>query len=89
MLAPVLAPIGLAMGINEIHLGVVFCISLIVGFVPPPFGANLFTVVGITKQPFGEVMIGVLPFLAASFIALILCIIFPPIVTFLPSLLSA
>ena len=89
MLAPVLAPIGLAMGINEIHLGVVFCISLIVGFVTPPFGANLFTVVGITKQPFGEVVIGVLPFLAASFIALILCIIFPPIVTFLPSLLSA
>ena len=36
-----------------------------------------------------QLVVGVLPFLAASFIALILCIIFPPIVTFLPSLLSA
>lgn len=89
MLAPVLAPIGLAMGIDEIHLGVVFCICLIVGFVTPPFGANLFTVVGITKQPFGEVVMGVLPFLAAAFLALILCIAFPPLVTFLPSFLAA
>ncbi len=88
MLAPVLAPIGLAMGINEIQLGVVFCITLIVGFVTPPFGANLFTVVGLTKQPFGDVVVGVLPFLIATFIALILCIIFPPIVTFLPGLVA-
>lgn len=89
MLAPVLSPIGLALGIDSIHLGVIFCISLIVGFVTPPFGANLFTVVGITKQPFGEVVVGVLPFLLASFIALILCIIFPPLVTFLPSFLAS
>lgn len=86
MLAPILVPIGTAMGIHEIHLGVVFCLALIVGFVTPPFGANLFSVVGLTKQPFGEVVKGVIPFLIAAFIALLMVICIPQIATFLPSL---
>lgn len=88
VLAPILSPIGTALGINEIHLGVIFCITLIVGFVTPPFGANLFTVVGITKQPFGDVVKGVLPFLAATFATLIILILFPQLVTFLPGFVS-
>ena len=87
MLAPILAPIGLQMGINDIHLGIVFCLTLICGFVTPPFGGNLFAVVGLTKQPFGDVVKGVLPFLAASLIALLLVIFIPQIATFLPGLL--
>ncbi len=87
VLAPILAPIGTAMGIDEIHLGVIFCITLIVGFVTPPFGANLFTVVGITKQPFGDVVSGVLPFLAVVFLTLIVLICCPVLITFLPSLM--
>lgn len=85
MLAPILVPIGTAMGIQEIHLGIVFCVSLIVGFVTPPFGANLFAAVGLTKQPFAEVVKGVIPFLIAALIALILLVVFPQISMFLPS----
>lgn len=89
MLAPILVPIGTTMGIDDIHLGVAFCLALIVGFVTPPFGANLFSVVGLTKLPFSEVVKGVIPFLVAAFIALILVIVFPPFATFLPNLLAA
>ena len=85
MLAPILVPIGTAMGIQDIHLGIVFCVSLIVGFVTPPFGANLFAAVGLTKQPFAEVVKGVIPFLIAAWIALILLVVFPQISMFLPS----
>ena len=85
MLAPILVPIGTAMGIQDIHLGIVFCVSLIVGFVTPPFGANLFAAVGLTKQPFSEVVKGVVPFLIAALIALILLVVFPQISMFLPS----
>lgn len=85
MLAPILVPIGTAMGIQDIHLGIVFCVSLIVGFVTPPFGANLFAAVGLTKQPFAEVVKGVIPFLIAALIALILLVVFPQISMFLPS----
>ena len=85
MLAPILVPIGTAMGIQDIHLGIVFCVSLIIGFVTPPFGANLFAAVGLTKQPFAEVVKGVIPFLIAALIALILLVVFPQISMFLPS----
>ncbi|MBQ3210055.1 MAG: TRAP transporter large permease [Oscillospiraceae bacterium] len=87
MLAPILAPIGLQLGIDELHLGIVFCLTLVCGFVTPPFGGNLFAVVGLTKQPFGDVVKGVLPFLAASLIALLLVVLIPQIATFLPGLL--
>lgn len=88
MLAPILVPIGTAMGIDEIHLGIVFCVTLIVGFVTPPFGANLFSVVGLTKQPFAEVVKGVVPFLIGGLIALLLIIIFPQISTCIPNLVT-
>lgn len=87
ILAPILVPVGLALGIDPIQLAMVFCCTLIAGFVTPPFGANLFTVVSITKLPFEEVVKGVLPFLAATFVALILIIIFPCISTWLPNLI--
>lgn len=86
MLAPILVPIGTAMGIDEIHLGIVFCVTLIVGFVTPPFGANLFSVVGLTKLPFGEVVRGVLPFLGAALAVLLAMIFFPQVSVFLPGL---
>ena len=88
MLAPILVPIGTAMGIDPILLGVVFCVTLIVGFVTPPFGANLFSVVGLTKLPFAEVVKGALPFLLAAFIALLLVVVFPGISTLIPSLVT-
>lgn len=89
MLAPILVPIGTAMGIHEIHLGIVFCVTLIVGFVTPPFGANLFSVVGLTKLPFAEVVKGVIPFLCAAIIVLLLMVIFPQISLLIPSLITA
>ena len=89
ILAPILTPIGLAMGINELHLAMVFCCTLIVGFVTPPFGANLFTAVSITKIPFEKVVKGVLPFLAATGVALLLMILFPGLSTFLPGVFFA
>lgn len=88
MLAPILVPIGTAMGIHEIHLGIVFCVTLIVGFVTPPFGANLFSVVGLTKQPFADVVKGALPFLAAAMLVLLLLILFPQVSLFLPNLVT-
>ena len=63
--------------------------TLIVGFVTPPFGANLFSVVGLTKLPFAEVVKGVIPFLCAAIIVLLLMVIFPQISLLIPSLITA
>ncbi|MCD8141070.1 MAG: TRAP transporter large permease [Planctomycetaceae bacterium] len=86
ILAPILIPIGLALGADELHLALVFCITLIVGFITPPFGANLFTAVSITKLPFEEVLKGVVPFLVVELVALLLLVAFPSLITWLPSL---
>ena len=40
ILAPILIPVGIALGCNELHIGMLFCICLVVGFVTPPFGYN-------------------------------------------------
>lgn len=42
ILAPIIAPIAGALGINPLHIGVVFCINLVVGLATPPFGITLF-----------------------------------------------
>ena len=86
ILAPILIPIGLALGANELHLALVFCITLIVGFITPPFGANLFTAVSITNLPFEVVVKGVMTFLLEERIALLVLVAFPPLITWLPNM---
>ena len=48
ILGPIVVPIGIALGVDPLHLGCLFCINLIVGFVTPPFGINLYTAVSTT-----------------------------------------
>lgn len=87
ILAPILVPIGIQLGIDPVHLGVIFCMNLIVGYCTPPFGVCLFTAVSVTKVPFADVVIGSLPYLAVSFVTVVLCIVFPQLVMWLPTLL--
>lgn len=86
ILAPVLIPIGIALGIDALHLGIVFCVNLIVGFVTPPFGVNLFTASSLTGMPFTKVVKGAFPFMIAMIIAVFIITYIPEIVLFLPNL---
>ena len=43
ILGPILVPIGLSLGLDPLHLGVLFVVNLVIGYVTPPFGYNLFT----------------------------------------------
>ncbi|SLN65493.1 TRAP transporter large permease [Oceanibacterium hippocampi] len=80
ILAPILVPIGLALGLDPIHLGVVFCVNLVVGFFTPPFGLNLFTAASVSGMPYSVVVRGVLPYVAAAILAL-LAIAFLPMLS--------
>ena len=82
ILAPILVPIGLEMGIHPLHLGVVFCINLVIGFITPPFGMNLFTATSVTGLPFTQVVKGTLPFLAVAVAAVFLFAFVPGTVLF-------
>jgi C4-dicarboxylate transporter DctM subunit len=86
ILAPILVPIGVELGIDPLHLGLVFVISLVVGFVTPPFGVNLFTATGICNVSFNQVVKGSLPYLIATVIIVVIIAFIPEITTFLPGL---
>ena len=64
ILAPLIAPIGVAFGVDPIHLGVIFLANLELGFLFPPVGLNLFLSSSRFGQPLPRLYRHVLPFLA-------------------------
>lgn len=79
VLAPMLAPMGLAMGVDPIHLGIIFIVNLEIGYLTPPVGLNLFVASTLFKQPLGRIIKSVMPSLAIMLLGL-------GIVTWMPSL---
>jgi C4-dicarboxylate transporter DctM subunit len=62
ILAPLIAPMATQVGIDPIHLGIVFIVNLEIGYLTPPIGLNLFVSCTLFKKPFGQVVRSVLPF---------------------------
>ncbi len=65
ILAPILAPVAAAAGIDPFHFAVVFMVGDAIGFITPPFGLNLYVASGITGVPYLTIARSVLPYLAA------------------------
>lgn len=87
ILAPIIVPAGVALGIDELHLAIIFVTVLVVGFVTPPFGVNLFTASSITGQSYSKVVKGALPFMLAAMAVLIVLAFTPELTTLIPNLL--
>lgn len=88
ILAPILIPVGIALGCNELHIGMLFCICLVIGFVTPPFGYNLFTAVSISGLNFKQIVKGSFPFLLTEIMLLFVFAFVPGIITWLPRLMG-
>ena len=88
ILAPILIPVGVQLGCNELHIGMLFCICLVVGFVTPPFGYNLFTAVSVSGLNFKQIVNGSLPFLITEILLLFIFAYVPGIITWLPRLMG-
>lgn len=88
ILAPVLVPFGIKLGIDPLHLGMIFVINLVIGYVTPPFGYNLFTAQSITGLRFNDIVKGVMPFLIIELISVLLFAFVPSIITFVPNMLG-
>jgi len=86
LVVPVIYPVSLALGIDPIHLGVLFALCIEMGAVIPPVGLNLFAVSGTTGVPVTTVMRGSFPFLCSDGCVLILCMLFPLLTLWLPNL---
>jgi C4-dicarboxylate transporter DctM subunit len=81
--APIIFPIGMALGVDPIHLAVIYVANVEIATLTPPIGLNLFVMAGIAKMPVGEVIRGVTPFWFARLFALMLITYIPEISLFL------
>lgn len=82
---PVIFPLVTALGFDPIWFGVVMVIVIEMGLVTPPVGLDVFVLGGAIEVPLSVIFRGVLPFLVAMVICIILLTIFPQIALFLPS----
>jgi len=82
---PVIYPLVVAMGFDPIWFGVVIVLILEMGLITPPVGLNVFALAGVTGIPLHTIFRGVLPFVVAMIICVILLVVFPQIALFIPS----
>ena len=86
---PILLPIVEAQGLSAIWFGIFITRAMEIGFVHPPLGMNLYIMQGVAKEvSITTIFRGVLPFLASDFVHLLLIILFPAMVLWLPEVLA-
>ncbi len=88
ILTPILAPAATAIGIDPVHFGVVFVVWMCIGTITPPFGSDLFIACGVTKISAASAFKRIWPFVIIYVAAVVLIMVFPNLVTFLPKLLK-
>ncbi|MBS1134604.1 MAG: siaT10, partial [Burkholderiaceae bacterium] len=80
ILTPVLMPVVKTAGIDPVYFGVLFMINCAIGLITPPVGTVLNTVAGVGRISVDAVTRGVMPFMLAQFILLLLLTVFPKLV---------
>lgn len=88
ILAPILFPIAVELGIDPIHLGVIMVVNMEIGLLTPPSGLNLFVTSAVTGMPVSQVMRAVFPWLMMLLGFLILITYIPSISLALPRALG-
>ena len=88
ILAPIIAPIAWALGVNPLHIGLIFCVNLVIGLATPPFGITLFVTSPIAGSSVEKTAREALPFLLATFAVLLLVTFVPDFALWLPEKLG-
>lgn len=88
IMAPILFPIAMELGIDPIHLGIIMVVNMEIGMLTPPVGLNLFVTAGITGNSIGWVIKAALPWLCILLFFLVLITYIPQISLFLPELID-
>lgn len=87
---PVFLPVVQFYGFDEIWFGVLFAVTIQMGYISPPFGYTLFYIKGTLPREIGmgQVYRGIMPFFLLQFVGMLICVIFPGLVTWLPNLMK-
>jgi C4-dicarboxylate transporter DctM subunit len=84
ILAPILFPIAVRLGIDPVHLGIIIVVNLEIGMVTPPVGLNLFVTAGITGMSIAQVVRAALPWLSVLLAFLVVVTYWPQLSLWLP-----
>ena len=87
ILAPILFPIAVKLGIDPIHLGIIMVVNMEIGMVTPPVGLNLFVTSGVTGMNLVQVTKAALPWLMVLLVFLVIITYVPAISLALPDML--
>ncbi|MFC0349083.1 TRAP transporter large permease [Undibacterium danionis] len=87
IMAPILFPVAMKLGIDPVHFGIIMVVNMEVGMCHPPVGLNLYVASGITKMGITELTVAVLPWLCTMLGFLLLVTYVPVISTWLPNLI--
>ena len=85
IIVPILLPAVTTLNINPIHFGVVVGLGTVVGLITPPVGPGLYVAMIEGNIPLKDILVWIIPFLAAMFVAMAIVNIFPIFSTWLPT----
>lgn len=87
---PILLPVIVKLGLSPVWFGIFITRTMEIGFIHPPMGMNLYVIQGVAGDiSIGRIFRGVLPFLAADFLHLLLLILFPALALGLPAWMAS
>ncbi len=87
IMAPILFPVAMKLGIDPVHFGIIMVVNMEVGMCHPPVGLNLYVASGITKMGITELTVAVMPWLLTMVAFLLLITYVPQITMWLPNLI--
>ena len=84
VMAPILHPAAIRLGIDSVHFGILIDANMEVGLCHPPVGLNLYVASGISKMTITELTVAVLPWLYTMLVFLVIVTYWPGLSLWLP-----
>ncbi len=88
IMAPILFPVAMQLGIDPVHFGILIVVNMEVGMCHPPVGLNLYVASGITRMGITELTIAVWPWLVTMLGFLLVVTYYPPLSLWLPKMMG-
>lgn len=91
IMVPILAPLAPMLGFDPVWFGIMICVNLQMSFLTPPYAFAIFVLRGVAPPELGltsaHIIRGVIPYIFIIMFAMILMILFPSIITWLPGMM--
>ena len=88
ILAPILAPLAIGLGVDPLHFGIMMCVNLNIALITPPMGGCLFIAMVVGEVSFHELIKSLWPFILVELVVLFLIVYIPPLTMFVPRALG-